>query len=267
MKSNYEERKANRIDAYTGLAAKNEKLSDDSFKRSHELGNVLPFGQPILVGHHSEKKHRALISKITSTMDAGMAASKKSEYYADKAQSIINNTSISSDDPTALEQLETKLAGLQKAQELYKSINKICRDKKLDEAGKFQSLMNIGIKGNTAIQVLTPVYNSTGIPQYKLTNNNANMATIKKRITSLQAVAQIEAGEETIGDVRLIMNQEDNRVQIDFGYKPNEKIRAELKASGFKFAFSTELWQNYLNKRSIYNARLILNAVAVGAYD
>lgn len=43
------------------LAARAEKAQHESnsrFENAHQLGNVLPFGQPILVGHHSENKHR-----------------------------------------------------------------------------------------------------------------------------------------------------------------------------------------------------------------
>ena len=58
MKSNYEERKQNRLEAYQNLAAKNESLSTSLWKQSDKMASVIPMGQPILVGHHSEKRDR-----------------------------------------------------------------------------------------------------------------------------------------------------------------------------------------------------------------
>lgn len=42
------------------------------------LGDMIPFGQPILVGHHSEKRHRSHLNKIDTNMRKGVEAHKES---------------------------------------------------------------------------------------------------------------------------------------------------------------------------------------------
>ena len=58
MKTNYEERKQNRLQAYRNLAEKNQQLSTITYDRAKSMASVIPFGQPILIGHHSENRDR-----------------------------------------------------------------------------------------------------------------------------------------------------------------------------------------------------------------
>jgi hypothetical protein len=48
----------------------------------------IPLGQPILVGHHSEKRDRNFRAKIHSTMGQAVQEQKKADYYEQKAQSV-----------------------------------------------------------------------------------------------------------------------------------------------------------------------------------
>ena len=51
-------------------------------------------GQPILVGHHSEKGDRRYREKIHNTFGKSFEKKDKAKYYADKAESIENNNDI-----------------------------------------------------------------------------------------------------------------------------------------------------------------------------
>ncbi|HAO14890.1 MAG TPA: hypothetical protein DDE71_04930, partial [Tenacibaculum sp.] len=55
--------------------------SINTVKRSDlsESATGIPFGQPILVGHHSEKRHRRTIEKAHRAMDKCLEESKKAE--------------------------------------------------------------------------------------------------------------------------------------------------------------------------------------------
>ena len=55
-------------------------------------------GQQILVGHHSEKRHRRLIEKANNDIKKSIELSDKSQYYEDKARSAENNNAIYNDD-------------------------------------------------------------------------------------------------------------------------------------------------------------------------
>lgn len=53
------------------------------------IADGIPFGQPILVGHHSEKRARKDAEKIRSGMSRAVKMWKQSEYWADRAAGAI----------------------------------------------------------------------------------------------------------------------------------------------------------------------------------
>jgi len=72
-----------------------EKKSDSYWKASNEGADFLALGEPIKVGHHSEKRHRALIERNHNRMSKAVELSKQAEeyesrvaYWAAKANSI-----------------------------------------------------------------------------------------------------------------------------------------------------------------------------------
>ena len=84
-------------------------------------------GQPILVGHHSEGRHRAALARSDSAMRKSIEGQQDSaEYYERKAQGV-GQGGISSDDPEAVAKLRTELEQLQKAQGVMKAGNKVVR--------------------------------------------------------------------------------------------------------------------------------------------
>ena len=76
------------------------ELSDEAIKMSQ----VMPFGQPILVGHHSESKHRNHIQKTDNKMRKSIDVLEKAKYYEEKSKSL-GTGGISQDDPEAIKQL------------------------------------------------------------------------------------------------------------------------------------------------------------------
>ena len=50
--SDYHERRESRIERFKELAEKNRNLSNQALDQAHKMADVIPFGQPILVGHH-----------------------------------------------------------------------------------------------------------------------------------------------------------------------------------------------------------------------
>lgn len=65
---------------------KAKRESDARFKAAKQIGDFIPFGQPILVGHHSEKRHRRDIERIDNNMRKSIEADEKAEYYANKVE-------------------------------------------------------------------------------------------------------------------------------------------------------------------------------------
>lgn len=259
MKSNYEEKKAAKIERYSRLAAKNVKESESRYQTAKAIGSFIPMGQPILVGHHSEGRHRSDLKKIDNNMRKSIEADKKADYYANKAENAENSNAISSDDPTAIEQLKKKLAGMERCQELMKSVNKIIKNKKLSEIQKIEMIVRDELLSEAnAIKVLQPDYcGRVGFASYSLTNNNANMSTVKKRIEKLEAMERRGNKEYEINGVKIVENADENRIQMFYDGKPSDEIRTQLKRNGFRWSPYNTCWQSFYSAHAIYQANII----------
>lgn len=60
----YEQKKASKLERAERRLEKAQQAAENSLKRAREIGSHIPMGQPILVGHHSEKRHRRDLEKI-----------------------------------------------------------------------------------------------------------------------------------------------------------------------------------------------------------
>ena len=82
---NMQERAKAKAEKYNEWAANAEKRSQQYFEASNEGSDFLRLGEPIKVGHHSEKRHRALIDRNWARMGKSVAESEKAEQHQDKA--------------------------------------------------------------------------------------------------------------------------------------------------------------------------------------
>ena len=62
-------------------AASAEKKSTEYFERSNKDSEFLSLGEPIKVGHHSEKRHRRMIEEVHNNMGKCVEYSDKSEEH------------------------------------------------------------------------------------------------------------------------------------------------------------------------------------------
>lgn len=261
MKSNYHEKKDARIEKYHELAEKNEKESTARFEAAKQIGSFIPFGQPILVGHHSEGRHRRDLERIDNNMRKSCEAADKAKYYERRAEFAEANNAISSDDPDALSKLKEKLASLEFNQKLMKDINKAIRKAKTHE-DRVKALQEIGIKDALIVQLLTPEYGRfIGVPSYKMTNNNANIRTVKQRIERLERIEGLPDEEKQIGNVKIVFAASENRVQMFFPGKPSEEIRTELKRSGFRWAPTVGAWMAFYSNHAKFTAEQIASKI------
>src|SRR3546814_16447475 len=68
------------------------------------MGEAIPFGQPVLIGHHSEGRDRNYRQRIHNTFGKTFDLQKKADHYTKKAASV-GDGGISSDDPDAIAKL------------------------------------------------------------------------------------------------------------------------------------------------------------------
>lgn len=261
MKHNYEERRQNRIDYANEQADKLKKESDNLYNKAMDMASYIPMGQPILVGHHSEKRDRRYREKIHTTHGKSIAASDKARYYENKAATIEANDSISSDDPQAIAKLKDKLAVLESTQAFMKAANKCVKS---SNKAAFMNLPHATEK--IWLEITTPDYlKRTGFADYTLRNNSANIRRVKQRIAQLERLEQLVTAEKTINGVRVVINTEANRVQLFFPNKPNEDIINRLRSRGFRFSRSEgNAWQQFISRSAVDHAYMVAGLYETG---
>lgn len=227
---NYEERKEARIERYKELAIKNKEASLNAYNYSNKLASMIPMGQPILVGHHSEKSHRSHLKRIHSQMDKFCELQNKSDYYNDKAIAAENNNIISSDDPKAITLLKEKLEKLEKQRTQIKEHNKKAK------------------KENKDI-----------LPSWHLSNLGQRIVSIKKRINQLNKLNKLETRETKFDNGIIKENVEENRLQILYDEIPSVEERTKLKRNGFRWSPYNKAWQRQLNNASAWAVENVLN--------
>lgn len=79
------ERAEERADRFENYSEKRLSEYEQAHGRVKQLANAIPFGQPILVGHHSEKRARKHAQQIEDGMRRAVRAFETSEYWEQRA--------------------------------------------------------------------------------------------------------------------------------------------------------------------------------------
>lgn len=253
----FQEKRAAKVARFKELAEKANKNSESNFKVAHEIGSFIPMGQPIMVGHHSEGRHRRDLAKIDSYMRRSVEENKKADYYERRAEAAENNRAIFTDDPEAVDKMRAKVDELRKLQEYMKRINKIHAAylKNPTSIQKETDLTEAEIK---KIVNYVPRYSWEKHPYapYKITNNGANLRTAEKRLEELIKRSQMETKEvEYQNGIKVVENVEENRLQVFFPGKPDEETRTKIKRAGFRWSPTNGCWQGYLTNNSRWNLK------------
>lgn len=83
-----------KAERYNNWAQSSENRSNEYWKASQEGKDFLSLGEPIKIGHHSEKRHRALIERNHNRMGKCVEESKKAEAHESKAEYWERKTDI-----------------------------------------------------------------------------------------------------------------------------------------------------------------------------
>lgn len=79
----YAERKARR---YSEASLKNIAKSNEKWQQAQEGKEFLSLGEPIKIGHHSEKSHRALLERNERRIKKAVELENKAQEQAEKAE-------------------------------------------------------------------------------------------------------------------------------------------------------------------------------------
>ncbi len=270
--NSYEAKKADRIARYERRAKVAKARASTRFGAASRIADLIPMGQPILVGHHSEKRHRSDVGKITNNMRKGIEEEKRADYWQERAISAARNSAISSDDPEAVTKLREKLENLVEWQERMKEINKSFKKVKLTCCSDATAIvaqckeLNMG-KGeiNALLQAIRFGIGPNEViryPAYSLTNNGAEIRRTKERIALLEKASQDVTSEKRIKGVRVVDNVEENRLQLFFRGKPTDEVRKNLKSHGFRRTSTEGCWQRHRSQAANNAANYVLNGLS-----
>ena len=219
----FDAKKDRKLATFSALAVKKAAESKAAMKRSNDMMDCIPFGQPILVGHHSEKADRNFRDRAWNLVGKSIELGKVSDYYAHKADLVENSNAISSDDPDAISKLEAKLAKM-----------------KLD---------------HDAIK-------KRPHKSWELSNSSQNMRSVKKRIDYLKSLDKVPDLDVEKNGIRVLVDKVENRVKIFFPGKPSPDVISKLKSNGFHWSPYNKAWMRMISPWSIDLAKSFLEVSA-----
>lgn len=259
--NSYEKKQAERRVRFQDLAGKATVQSDALYAAARKRAEAIPFGQPILIGHHSERRDRNYRASINRMTEKSFELIDKAQHYEQKAAAV-GSGGISSDDPDALAKLRAELAECEGAQMRMKDANKAIRAGKTPEA-KISALILLGFSQAEAQSLVKGDFcGRVGFASYQLSNNNANMSRIKKRIQDLEARRSRETIEVETEGYTYREDTEENRVMFEFDGKPVEEVRALLKRNAFKWSPNRGAWVRQLSNAGIYAGKQVREGLA-----
>lgn len=106
------ERAQAKADRLEGIADRRANESSAYSRRADELSRAFEFGQPILVGHHSERKARKTQEKMHNAMDKSVQAHRAVGYWLYRATSVEHHANRKNDPRVRARRIKTLLAEL-----------------------------------------------------------------------------------------------------------------------------------------------------------
>lgn len=272
--NSYQAKLAARRERLEAAAEAARRRSNAAFAGVSRIADAIPLGQPILVGHHSEKRARADKRRIDNGMRRGVEESRKAAELQSRAAAV-GSGGISSDDPEALRELRAKLAKMEAEREALKRVNGAWRKagspRGLTEenAATWEALAEAtGVRLVTmhglASMLARESWIKSPIEPYVLQNLGANIRRVSARIADLERrakVAEVIAAEsedgEAIRDLHsgiaegiaytITADHEENRLRVRFASRTSRDLYARLRSLGLVWSPSAGAFQRKLS--------------------
>lgn len=171
-------------------AESREQKAASAQARVHAIADMIPFGQPILVGHHSEGRHHRDVARIESGMSATVEHDRMARRHEEKAAGLDRQlrTSIFDDDPDAIERLREKLEHLEAERDRIKQFNAAVRKAKQVTADALEFLDDRQRADHASIVRACPYQLGKygEMPAYALSNLGGTINRTRKRIAQLE---------------------------------------------------------------------------------
>jgi hypothetical protein len=268
-RSDYAERRQARV---SGLQAAARARAARADRLTRESAEGLPDnGQPILVGHHSEGRHRRMLERSHAKMRKSIEIAAEAEVLERRAIAAAKNKAISSDDPEAIEKIRARIDRFEDLIAQWKIINRAVRSK-----DPHSSLAALGYSAYHIEELLKPDFmGRVGIPDYEFTNTRAEIRRLKERLAELQEAATTAAPEPVeIDGAEARWDTDENRVIVELPpgtaarplTREEKRRRSEImRRWGFVWSDSRGAYVRKANQRAWSSAIAAMKALAQSA--
>lgn len=202
----YKARKEARIERMRARAERLQTVARENGLRLYgEESSGIPLGQPILVGHHSERRHRRALERIEAKVRKGFAAGEEAASLLERADAAESRRAIDSDNPDAVALLMARIAKYKQQRDGMKAANKAKR-------------------GSYA--------------PYQLSNLGAEIRRLELRLKQLTVMAERPPeGYELSSGIKVEFTN--GQVQVEFPWVPCAETREKLKRSPLALKWSS----------------------------
>lgn len=201
------------------------------------------------------KKHNAYENKLNEYLEFRTKAMNRIlKHFADPV-------GIRTGSANAVEALEAKIAKAEAHQEKMKAVNaSIRKHMKAETEDKAAALIDeLGLTPSEAYAILKPnCFGGIGYEHFDLSNNSANIRRMKDQLEKAKKLATAPQADQEINGVRIVDNQEADRLQMFFPVDRVERpIYDLLKGHGFRWTPSIKGFQAYRGANANYWAKKI----------
>lgn len=110
------ERQEERAERFNDYSSKRAAESEQALAHVDALTSAIPFGQPILIGHHSERKARSHAKKIDNGMKRVVMLFERAGYWEERAQASLKHAKYKERSDVRYRRIKKIEADLRKAE-------------------------------------------------------------------------------------------------------------------------------------------------------
>jgi len=185
----YRERRLAKAERLREWAEKREQKAAAELDQARARADLIPFGQPILAGHHSQRRDERFREGIARGYERAHEHAAKAHDMSRRADGIESaaDHAIYSDDHDAAERLAEKLANLEAQRAGISAYNKTCRadapDPDLLRPEQRRDLAELDARPDIRSHVLNP---DGSFRPYAAQNLGGNITRTRKRLKELK---------------------------------------------------------------------------------
>lgn len=214
-------------------AEKAEARAEQRHATAHSILDPIPLGQPILVGHHSEGRHRRALDRADANMRKAVEETGLARHHEQKADGLARqlDRSIFSDDADAIEQLRAKITALTEQRDEYKRLNAWWR-----KHGTMQGCPGVSDEAAAKLDAEIPTrysWERQPVPKWRISNIGAEIRRAGERIVEIDRRQARTTGAQASGGV--LVEGTGDYVRVTFAEKPAHKVLDALRAAGFQW--------------------------------